>query len=178
MLAPQWRCTSHRGCLGAIAKLGPGASSETWALVRWTPDRFFTHLSNCIVVAVVFVSAVVVPIADAVIHAKVHVWLFFEQPPELFEQPPLVGWHNQLKFLRCLSKVVWYLHSLTLFMKSLHSLNKVLLSWPLSSFIHGFLKHVHAFMVLIIDLTQSSTSCFSALCKIFLPWGLWCYSSI
>ena len=69
-------------------------------------------------------------------------WLLFEWPPELFEWPSLVCWHNQLNFLRCLSKVIWYLHSLTLFMKSLHSLNKLLLIWPVSSFIHASLKHV------------------------------------
>ena len=62
-------------------KLGPWASSETRALVRGTPDMFLTHSSNCVVVSVVTV---------AVAGAKVHVLVFFEQPPELFEWPTLV----------------------------------------------------------------------------------------
>ena len=40
------------GFLGATVKLGPWASSETWALVRGSPDKFLTHLLNCMVVVV------------------------------------------------------------------------------------------------------------------------------
>ena len=45
------------GLLGAIVKLGPWASRETWASVRGTSDRFFTHLFDCAAVVVVVVSA-------------------------------------------------------------------------------------------------------------------------
>ena len=38
-------------------KLGPLASMETWASVRGTADRFFTHLSNCADVVVVSADA-------------------------------------------------------------------------------------------------------------------------
>ena len=67
MLAPQWQCTPQRGCLGASERLDPWASSETRALVRGTPDRFLTPLSNCIVVAVVVSVVVVSTVVVAVI---------------------------------------------------------------------------------------------------------------
>ena len=70
-------------------KLGPWASSETLASERGTPNRFFHHLSNCIVdvVAVVPADIVVVVVVNVtyvvagvilsdvttVIGAKVHV---------------------------------------------------------------------------------------------------------
>ena len=51
--------------------MAPWASSETWALVRATPNRFFTHLSNCIVDVVGVVApvgvVVVVIVADGVV---------------------------------------------------------------------------------------------------------------
>ena len=68
--------------------MGPWASSETWASVNGTPNRFFAHLPNCIVVVVVMVVpadvAVVVIVPDViagvilldvttVVGAKVHV---------------------------------------------------------------------------------------------------------
>ena len=70
MLAPQWQCIPHRGCLGAI-------------VVRGTTNRFFTHLSNCFVVVVVVpagvvlaadgVAGVILSDVTTVIGAKVHV---------------------------------------------------------------------------------------------------------
>ena len=68
-------------------KLSSWASSETWASERGTTNRFFTHLSKCIVDVVMVVPAdgvVVVIVADAVagvilpdvttvIGAKIHV---------------------------------------------------------------------------------------------------------
>ena len=70
-------------------------------LGKGTSNRFLTHLSNCVVVSAVAVStdavavivvvsaAVVTTVAGAVDSTKVyvHVSLFFEQPPEMFEQP-------------------------------------------------------------------------------------------
>ena len=68
--------------------MGPWASSETWALVSGIPNRFFTNLSNCIVVVVVVLVpvdvVVVFVVADVVagvvlldvitvVGAKVHV---------------------------------------------------------------------------------------------------------
>ena len=41
-----------------MAKLGPWANSDIWALVRGTPDKFLTHFSNCTVVVVVLVACV------------------------------------------------------------------------------------------------------------------------
>ena len=36
---------------------GPWASSDIWALVRGTPNKFLTHFSNCDVIVVVVVVA-------------------------------------------------------------------------------------------------------------------------
>ena len=161
-LAPQWQCIPHRKCLGATAKVGLWTSSETWALVRETPNKFLTHLPNCVAVVTEAVAGV---------GANAHVW-------ELFEWPSLVCWHNWLNLLGCLVRMVLCLHSLTFFIHSLHSLYNVMLTWSLSTFIYVFLKFVHISMVLLMDLTHSFASCFSALSKILTFRMYWCYYSI
>ena len=58
------------GLLGAIAKLGPWASRDTWASVRGASHRFFTHLDCTIVVVVDVVvggNDITVDAGDAVV---------------------------------------------------------------------------------------------------------------
>ena len=47
-------------CLGATVKLDPWVTSETWALVRGTLERFLTNFSTCRVVSVVGIVVAVV----------------------------------------------------------------------------------------------------------------------
>ena len=107
------------GCLGATAKLGPCASRDTWASVREVLDKLLTHLLEyMVVVAVIVISVpadvvVVVAVADVIavavvviagvltvavvsgtVMTHVFLWSTFEQPPRMFEQPPLVFCHN------------------------------------------------------------------------------------
>ena len=126
-----------------MAKFGPWANSDIWALVRGTPDKLLTHFFQCAVIVVMVVVSgvngatsgvvaaavvlhvvVVVVGVNAAVCATLHAcfcWLF-EKPPLVFEWPPFVLWHNHSNFFKCFSKIVLCLHSLTLLINSQHSL--------------------------------------------------------
>ena len=99
-------------------------------------------------------------------------WLWyciFEWPFLLFEQPPLNLCHNHSNFDNCLSKTDWCLCSFTLSMKFSHSWKQKVLIWLWRSSIHVSFCHEHVSMVLLMLLTHSFASCFSALSIIHLP---------
>ena len=79
--------------------------------------------------------------------------LFFGWSPLLFEWSSSVCWNNLLNLFLCLSMILSSLDSLTLLMKSLHSLYYSSSITSLRSLIPVSLCLVQMSMVLLIDLT-------------------------
>ena len=91
----------------------------------------------------------------------------------LFEWPPCFHYNKASNFAFCLLITLWCLHSMTLFIKVLHS-SKVTWSSSLDNILFHFSIHVILFnmsnsSMLLIDLMCSLSSCFSAFLIIWMP---------
>ena len=126
--------------LGVITNCGPWASNFSWSSVSGVLDRFITHF---------FLSALLMFESIA---------LFFQT--SLFEQPLVFHCTNASHFALCLSKTLLCLHSMTLFIKLLHSSME---SWSntLSCWCkYESLLYMSISIMLLIDLIHSLSNCF------------------